>query len=286
MKILVTGATGFVGNHLIKQLLRYNHEIIATGFKQKENLNYHWVNKVKYIQCNLNEPIEDNYNFFYKPDMLIHLYWEGLPNYKELFHFEKNLFNSYFFIKDLVKGGIKELIVLGTCLEYGIKEGMLSEEVEPKPILAYALAKDTLRKFIAELTNRNKNVNFKWIRMFYLFGEGQNRNSLLEQLKIAIQNKEKSFNMSGGEQLRDYLPIEKAVDYICKIAFQKTTTGIINCCSGKPISVKQLVTDYLQQNNIDIKLNFGYYSYPDYEPMAFWGDIRKLNNLLLPPNNY
>ena len=46
--------------------------------------------------------------------------------------------------------------------------------------------------------------------------------------------------MSGGEQERDYLPIEKVAEYIVTIALQDNISGIINCCSGKPIKVKQL----------------------------------------------
>jgi dTDP-6-deoxy-L-talose 4-dehydrogenase (NAD+) len=69
-------------------------------------------------------------------------------------------------------------------------------------------------------------------------------------------------------------------EYIVKIAFQKQTDGIVNCCSGIPISIKQLVQNYLHDNNATIKLNLGYYPYPDYEPMQFWGDNKKLKSIL------
>jgi dTDP-6-deoxy-L-talose 4-dehydrogenase (NAD+) len=86
--------------------------------------------------------------------------------------------------------------------------------------------------------------------------------------------------MSGGEQLRDYLPVEKAAAYIAQIALQNEVTGAINCCSGNPISVKQLVKDYLENSGKMIELNLGYYPYPDYEPMAFWGDTNKLQQII------
>ncbi len=86
--------------------------------------------------------------------------------------------------------------------------------------------------------------------------------------------------MSGGEQERDYLPVEKVAEYIVAVALQNDVNGIINCCSGKPIKIKELVTNYLKENNADIKLNRGYYPYPDYEPMSFWGDDTKLKQIL------
>lgn len=54
-------------------------------------------------------------------------------------------------------------------------------------------------------------------------------------------------------------------------------TGIVNCCSGKPITVKKLVEDYLMKHNKTIQLNLGYYPYLDYEPMRFWGSMKKLS---------
>ena len=88
------------------------------------------------------------------------------------------------------------------------------------------------------------------------------------------------FNMSAGEQLRDYLPVEKVAEYIVKVATQNKVSGIINCCSGSPISIRKLVEDYLRINKKTIELNLGYFSYPPYEPMAFWGDTSKLEKIL------
>jgi hypothetical protein len=75
------------------------------------------------------------------------------------------------------------------------------------------------------------------------------------------------------------LPVESVAEYIFWIALQTEVEGIINCCSGFPISIKQIVTDYLRQRGATIKLNLGYYPYPDYEPMEFWGDSRKLRSI-------
>ena len=86
--------------------------------------------------------------------------------------------------------------------------------------------------------------------------------------------------MSGGEQTRDYLPVEKVAEYIVKIALQKKVDGIINCCSGVPVTVKDFVEAYLKAVGKTIKLNFGYYPYTDYEPMHFWGSTEKLNKSL------
>ncbi|HRN27605.1 MAG: NAD-dependent epimerase/dehydratase family protein [Ignavibacteriaceae bacterium] len=278
MKILVTGATGFVGNYVINELLKYNYQIIATAKSNPVSEKNNWFGKVEFIKCDLNSKI-DFFNYLQTPDAVIHLAWEGLPNYKELFHIEKNLPNNFYFLNDLVKSGLKNLTVTGTCLEYGLLNGCLDESMSVKPHIPYSIAKDTLRKYLEELENQFA-FKLKWLRLFYTYGVGQNENSIFSQLDRAINNNEKVFNMSSGEQLRDYLPVEKVAEIIVKTAIQNEITGIINCCSGKPISIRKMVEDYLAQNNLSIKLNLGYYPYNDYEPLAFWGDIRKLKEIL------
>ena len=210
---------------------------------------------------------------------MIHLAWEGLPNYKSLFHFESNLPKHCLLLKNLIENGLNDLVVTGTCLEYGMQEGSLTEEMLAQPANPYALAKDTLRKFLYELQKMHPFV-LKWVRLFYLYGKGQNPNSLLSQLERALENDDKIFNMSEGEQMRDYLPVERVADYICKIALQQKISGIINCSSNEPVTVKQFVENYLQRINKSILLNLGYYPYPDYEPMSFWGDNYKLKRII------
>lgn len=279
MKVLITGATGFVGNYVVSEMFKRSHSVVATSRNAAKVRLCEWFSKVTYIARDLNDAHEDYYHFFGQPEMLIHLAWEGLPNYTDVSHFERNLFSNYFFLKNMVEHGLKKLVVTGTCFEYGMKNGALQEDMETNPQNSYGLAKDTLRKFLEQL-QKKIDFEFKWIRLFYLYGKGQNPASILSQLDGALEKGQASFNMSGGEQLRDYLPIEKAAEYIAEIALQSKVEGIINCCRGIPVSIKKLVEDHLAKKQKSISLNLGYYPYPDYEPMAFWGDRTKLDMLL------
>jgi dTDP-6-deoxy-L-talose 4-dehydrogenase (NAD+) len=280
-KILVTGATGFIGNYVVQELLKNNYQVIASSMNEEKAKQFSWFPRVKYVASNFQYFDETtNYALFFdSPDAIIHLAWEGLPNYKSLFHFETNLPLQYKFLKNLIINGIKDITVTGTCFEYGMEDGCMSEDMQPKPANPYALAKDSLRKFLQELRKVEPHM-LKWIRLFYMYGNGQNPNSLLSQLDKALANGDKVFNMSGGEQTRDYLPVEKVAEYIVKIALQNKVTGIVNCCSGKPLAVKSLVEKYLAEKNKNILLNLGYYPYSDYEPMHFWGDDKKLKTII------
>ena len=280
-KVLVTGATGFVGSNVVAELLGKGYHVIASSSdKNKASLN-EWFDKVTYLEFDLRsvENEKNYFEYFQQPDMLIHLAWEGLPNYTNSFHLEENLPRHTAFLKNLIENGLKDITVTGTCLEYGMQEGCLHEDMEVHPSNPYAIAKNELRKYLETLPGKIK-YSFKWIRLFYMYGPGQNPKSLISQLDKALENNEAVFNMSGGAQERDFLPIQKIAENIVAVARQQNVTGIINCCSGTPVTVKDFVEQYLKERNKKIQLNLGYYIYTEYEPMRFWGDNKKLKKIL------
>jgi len=277
-KILVTGATGFIGQYVISRLLETGCRVIASSANEEKARQAWWFDKVEYLPFDLAglEPSVDYYQWFGQPDSLVHLAWEGLPDYRSPHHMDLYLPRHAAFLNNLAAGGLRDINVTGTCLEYGLQEGLLREELPAMPVVPYAQAKNALRYYLADL---QKEIPFtlKWIRLFYMYG--QNPNSLLSQLDRALDNNEPVFNMSGGEQRRDYLPVDKLADYLCRIVVQQEVTGLINCCSGVPVTVKELVLEHMKERNKNIALNLGFYAYPDYEPMNFWGDTTKLKTI-------
>ena len=279
-KVLITGATGFIGNYVVQELLNKGFEVIATSSNIEKAKSFPWFSSVTYIEFNIKK-ISDSINyfdFFRKPDIVIHLAWEGLPNYKNDFHLIENLPRHFSFIENLLKNGLQDITITGTCFEYGMQEGCLTEETPAMPGNPYAIAKNELRKKVESLKDKY-SFSFKWARLFYMWGKGQNPKSLIAQLETALQNGDAIFNMSGGEQVRDFSPVEDVAANIVSVAIQKKVEGIINICSGKPVTVKTFVENYLQQRNIKIQLNLGFYPYPDFEPMKFWGSNEKFKKI-------
>ena len=272
-KVLITGATGSIGQYLVPIFLKNKYEIQATTRDLKNAEQFSWSNDVEFIKFDMNDALDDL--DIYPETGIVHLAWQGLPNYQSDFHIEENLPINYNFVKSLIERGAKHILIAGTCAEYGMRQGMIKASDPTEPNTQYAIAKDTLHKQLRFL-QQSHDFALQWARLFYVYdGDGQRSNSLIKQLDKAIDNKEKTFNMTGGEQLRDYLPIEEVVEQLYFL-FENFQDGTFNICSGIPIRLKRLVEDHIKKRNSKIKINAGFYPYHDYEPMEFWGekDIR------------
>ncbi|MDQ3040651.1 MAG: NAD(P)-dependent oxidoreductase [Pseudomonadota bacterium] len=279
MKVVVTGATGFVGRHVVPALLARGHVVTAVARNPPERGVAPWIDEVEFVACDVHDEDLEHASLLGVPDALVHLAWPGLPNYKDLFHIERNLPADYRFLKRMVGAGTRQVLVTGTCFEYGMQSGALSEDNPPLPTNAYGIAKNGLRVFLLALQREHPFV-LQWARLFYLHGPGQNAASVLAQLDRAIDAGEQSFDMSGGEQLRDYLSVQEASGYLAALIERPEITGVVNCCSGQPVSVRRLVELRIEQRSASIALNLGRFPYPDHEPFAFWGVRDRLDQIV------
>lgn len=275
----MTGATGFVGRHLVEALLARGCQVKAVARRAEPANALPWVDRVEFVAADVHDDDLDVVALAEGVDALAHLAWPGLPNYQSLFHFEHNLMADYRFIKKVVEAGVPHVLVTGTCFEYGLQNGPLDEQTAPQPANPYGLAKNTLRLFLEQL-QREQPFTLQWARLFYLHGVGQNPNSLLAALDRAIDAQAPVFDMSGGEQLRDYLPVETAAGYLAQLLGRREFNGVVNCSSGQPVSVRALVEARLRERGASLRLNLGHYPYPTHEPMAFWGVAERLQTLL------
>lgn len=277
MKIAVTGANGFIGQYVLKEL--ENRSITASAVVRSAHNLSPCIEGHSIIQMDLHNPPKNVFEELGSPDVLVHLAWSGLDNYMSLQHYEMELPAHYNLLKVLVGTGLKHIVVAGTCLEYGMQSGMLSEDADTNPMNPYGFAKDALRRQLEFLQNE-RSFSLTWARLFYLYGNGQSDKSIFSQLTNAVKRKENVFNMSGGKQLRDYLPVEIVAKHLVTLAISNHDNGVVNICSGTPVSILDLVEEWVRENDWSIELNPGYYPYANYEPMEFWGNRSKLDRCI------
>ena len=275
-EILVTGATGFVGRHVVAELLKRGKRVIALSRSKDRLREMDWYEQVRPLYGDVCNPSALDPALLAYAGSLIHLAWDGLPNYQSLHHLEEQLPAQMLFLRRVVESGVKQVFVSGTCHEYGLQNGPLGPETETRPVTSYAIAKDALHRYLRQLA-RQQPFRLLWGRLFYMHGPGQNARSLLALLQSAIERGDLAFDMSPGEQLRDYQSVEDSAVQIVDALTAVTTTrtidsgGVLNICRGVPISVRRLVEETVRNQGSSIEIRLGKLAYLDYEPLAYWG---------------
>jgi dTDP-6-deoxy-L-talose 4-dehydrogenase (NAD+) len=276
LKIAVTGATGFVGRHLLPALLARGAQVVAASRDPaRVELNHERLAK---IALDLDGP-GGAFARLGEPDVLLHLAWGGLPNYASAVHLEHELPRQLAFLRGCAEQGLRRLVVAGTCLEYGMQSGCLAEDAATAPVTAYGRAKDELHKHLRD-GGEFADVDLTWLRLFYVYGPGQAATSLYSQLRAAVAAGASEFPMSPGDQQRDFLSIEAAAGMMARLALGTQEYRIVNVCSGRPMSVLEMARERLREWGAQLRLLPGAYPYPDFETMAYWGDTRRLTAAL------
>lgn len=278
MKVAVTGAGGFIGRYVLTELLQRDDIDVISVIRTRIPAGID-SERIRIVQLDMSVSPDKAYDLLDRPDVLIHLAWSGLPNYKSMHHIDSELVNQYKFLSQLLYDGLPALVCTGTCLEYGLQCGELREDGLVEPRYPYAVAKDALRRML-ECLAETIDIRMVWTRLFYMYGEGQAHSALYSQLNAAIASGARSFEMSRGEQLRDYLHVKEVARYLVALSLQATARGVINVCSGRPISVRRLVEQWVSAAGGSLELRLGERPYPDYEPLAFWGSNVRLQNVL------
>jgi len=277
MRVAITGASGFVGQHVLRELQSRDVDIVVTSRASKRPVT--GATKAQVVPLNIAQDIPDPFQALGAPDVLIHLAWGGLPNYQSRAHIEIELPLQLQFLQRCLTSGLKRLVVTGTCFEYGLASGEISESTPASPCTQYGQAKNALRLHLEDWRSKTP-FQLAWLRLFYLYGTGQSKNSLYSLLTDAIRRGDTGFDMSGGEQVRDFLPIQAAAHIITDIALLPIDVGVVNVCSGVPITVREITEMWIREKNSSITMNLGRLPYPEIEPVSFWGSTYKLRRIL------
>jgi|CXWL01.1.fsa_nt_gi dTDP-6-deoxy-L-talose 4-dehydrogenase (NAD+) len=276
MRVALTGASGFLGRHLVTALAPHAVQVIAVSRHPDAPANP----RVTPLALDIGTVDGDPFAAVGRPDVLVHLAWGGLPKYLSREHLELELPRQIRFLDACIDSGISRIVVAGTCLEYGLQGGELDETRPLLPTTAYGQAKCQLLEHL-QARQREHGFALTWARLFYLYGSGQAPTSLYASLRAAVAAGAKCFDMSSGEQTRDFLAVEDAAARIAALAMKPIDAGIVNVCSGRPVTVIDRVRGWLAECGAQIELNRGVHALPDYEPFAFWGDGRRLRSLLM-----
>lgn len=273
MKILVTGSNGFMGHGIIHVLSESGNEIIASDFTE---FTYDYKNVISKTG-NLFE-IENPYEYFGKPDIVLHLAWRDGFIHSSESHIN-DLPKHYGFLKKMVDSGVEKLVVLGSMHEVGFYEGSINENTPCKPLSLYGIAKNALRQ-MTELLVKETKTKLQWIRGFYIVNNTVKGCSIFSKIMQAAESGKKTFPFTSGINQYDFLDFDEFCKQVASITLTDTEFGIINACCGKPESLASRVERFINDNKIDIKLEYGAFLDRPYDSLAVWGDNSKIQKIM------
>ncbi len=268
MRILVTGANGYLGKGIVKQLLDDRMEVVATDFNDDK------IDKrAEIIKSDLFN-VENPYECFGKPDVLLHLAWRDGFVHGSINHIN-DLPKHYEFIEKMIDAGVSRVAVMGSMHEVGFFEGCISESTPCNPQSLYGISKNALRRLV-ELKCKEKKCVFQWLRGFYIVGNTEDGSSIFSKIVQSSNRGETTFPFTMGLNQFDFLDYDIFCKYVADVSEQDDIDGIINICSGRPEKLADRVERFIKDNKFDLSLEYGAFPDRPYDSKAIWGDDFKL----------
>ena len=272
-KVLVTGAGGYIGRHVVTALCDAGAEVIAVDFRV-DGID----ERAKCITYDIFSGSSTIYQDLGCPDACLHMAWKDGFVHNSDAHMDF-LSKHYGFIRDMVNGGLKQIAVMGTMHEVGYHEGAIDENTPCNPTSQYGIAKDALRRSIFQLL-KGKNVCLQWLRAYYIYGDDKRSNSIFAKIVAAEEEGKETFPFTTGKNMYDFIPVDMLAEQIAACVMQTEVDGIINCCTGQPMTLAEKVESFIKEHNFSIKLNYGAFPDRPYDSPGVWGDATKIQRIM------
>lgn len=273
--VLVTGSNGYIGTHVVSALKQMGAKVIAVDRSENDDsmADIQVVANVFDSSKNILDQLE------YVPDACLHLAWRDGFNHNSLAHMQ-DLSAHFNFLTGLQEAGVKQIAVMGSMHEIGYWEGAIDEDTPCNPQSLYGVSKNALRQSLELVFEKKDDVIFQWLRGYYIYGDDEKAQSIFGKLLRSAKEGKKAFPFTTGKNKYDFLPIEEFVYQVAAVVMQDDVSGIINCCSGNPVSLAERIEGFIEENKLDIVLEYGVFPDRPYDSPGVWGDATKINMIL------
>ena len=272
-RVLVTGASGFIGRHCLPVLISNGFEVHAADVFVPEEKSYglHW-HQVDLLDT------KQSYELLATicPTHLLHFAWYAKPG--EYWNSLENIRwveGSLQLLRVFYMNGGKRVVVAGTCAEYDWDYGYCSERVTPlRPATLYGVCKHSLQMMLSAFSKQT-GLSSAWGRVFFLYGPHEHPSRLVSSVISALLKGEPA-RCSHGNQIRDFLYVKDVADAFVAL-LESDVRGPVNIASGQPVPLKDVVykiADMLGQRDL---LQLGAISAPANDPRVLIADVGRFS---------
>ena len=274
MKVLLTGASGFIGRSTLKLLLSKGIKTIVAGRNCPIEVLPQNFLKIDFLETsNFDELINAA-----EPTHLLHFAWYA--EHGDYWESQLNLdwvSSSARLAEAFCKLGGKKIVYAGTCAEYLWGEEICNEANTPiKPNSLYGISKDRTRKLVATICAKHK-VPFSWGRIFLPYGPGEDRRRLIPALIDVFEGRRPPFGVNGSA-FRDFLHVEDVARGFLRL-LEAENHGIYNISSGQSIQISQVVKWLANFWNVNPNIILDLNSCRPGDPTILVGDNTKILDL-------
>ena len=271
--VLVTGANGYIGRHVVKALLDGGYCVKAVDLRT-DGID----SRAEILQVPIFSGDTDIYQQLGEPDIVIHLAWRNGFVHNADTHI-LDIPSHYTFIKNLFDGGLKQIAVMGTMHEIGYWEGAINADTPANPSSLYGMSKNILRQISLQIAKEHGGI-CQWLRAYYIIGDDLKNHSIFTKISQMAEAGEKTFPFTSGKNKYDFLDVAELAKQIAAAATQTEICGIINCCSGKPVALADKVEEFIKQHGYQIRPDFGAYPDRPYDSPGVWGDASDIQKIM------
>lgn len=270
--VIVTGAGGYVGPHVVSALLDAGYAVTAV------------------LRPGSSAPLDPRANVVYADILradfdivdlgpasgVVHLAWKDGFAHNSAAHMEQ-LSAHYRFLTSAARHGVTRILALGTMHEVGYWEGAIDESTPTNPLSQYGIAKDALRLSLPLALG--DDASLAWVRCYYIYGDDRRNRSIFMRLLEAADEGKTSFPFTTGHNLYDFIRVEELGRQIAAV-YYAGAEGVINCASGAPMSLAEKVEEFIAENRLGITLEYG--AFPDraYDSPGVWADATRIREIL------
>lgn len=274
MKVLVTGANGYLGVGIVRQLLDDGIEVIATDIKTDRVDE-----RAQKIDCDLFS-IENPYILFGSPEVVLHLAWRDGFTHNANSHIN-DLPKHHRFLLDIFQSDVKRIAIMGSMHEVGFYEGSIDENSPCNPMSLYGIAKNALRLDVEYMAKAYKK-EYQWLRGYYIVGNTSYGSSIFSKLyRAANEERKREFPFTMGLNQFDFIEYKDFCLRTAAAIEQDSINGIINICTGRPEKLADRVERFIKENGFSIHLKYGEFPDRPYDSKAVWGNSHKIEEILL-----